>query len=132
MHTHKLHHFAFIALLLSALASCATASTASHKKALVADASVTLQPGERATLPDGSTLRYVAVAADSRCPEKVQCIWAGDADLLFELANTDGAPQQFHLHTGTEPKSFHIAGHTIFLDAVTRGSGASATVRLNP
>ncbi|MGG6462417.1 hypothetical protein [Solilutibacter silvestris] len=131
MHARKLHHFAFVAMLLPLLASCATRSTASHK-ALGAGASVTLKPGERATLPDGSTLRYVAIAADSRCPEKVQCIWAGDADLLFELAKTGNAPKQFHLHTGTEPKSFHTDGHIIFLDAVTRGSGPDATVRLNP
>jgi len=118
-------------ILLPTLASCASASTAAHR-ALAIGASITLQPGERATLPDGSTLRYVAMSAASRCPETVQCIWPGDADLLFELAKNDGAPRQFHLHTRAEPKSFHANGHTIFLDAVTHDPGARATVRLNP
>ncbi len=131
MHARKFHSLALATVLLPALASCASASTA-PRAMLAVGASITLQPGERATLPDGSTLRYVAVAADSRCPEKTQCIWAGDADLLFELVKTGKAPEQFHLHTGTEPKSFHASGHIIFLDAVTRGSEARATVRLTP
>ena len=131
MHARNLHRHAFVAILLPALASCASASIAA-RKTLAAGASITLQPGEHANLPDGSTLRYVAVAADSRCPEKVQCIWAGDADLLFELAKRDGEAREFHLHTHAEPKSFHAGGHIIFLDAVTRGSDARATVRLNP
>lgn len=131
MHARKLHHCAIVATLLPALVSCASTSTAS-RKTLAAGASITLQPGERANLPDGSTLGYLAVVADSRCPDKVQCIWAGDADLLFELAKDGGEVRKFHLHTGTEPKSFHADGHIIFLDAVTRGSDARATVRLNP
>ena len=117
--------------LLSALASCVSVSTTS-RKTLAVGAGITLQPGERALLPDGSTLRYVAVAADSRCPEKVQCVWAGDADLLFELAKRGSELQQFHLHSGIEPKSFRATGHIIFLDAVTRDPGARATLRFNP
>lgn len=131
MHVRKLHHYALVVALLPILASCASASTG-PRKTLAAGTSITLQPGERANLPDGSTLGFLAVAADSRCPEKVQCIWAGDADLLFELAKDGGEPREFHLHTGIEPKSFRAAGHTIFLDAVTHGSDARATIRLNP
>ncbi|MBS0215394.1 MAG: hypothetical protein JSR63_03270 [Proteobacteria bacterium] len=131
MHARKLHHCALAVALLPALASCASASTA-PRKTLASGASVTLQPGERVDLPDGSTLGYIAITADSRCPEKVQCIWAGDADLLFELAKDGNEARKFHLHTGTEPKSFHAGGHTIFLDAVTRGTDARATIRLNP
>ncbi|MBS0200543.1 MAG: hypothetical protein JSR70_08840 [Proteobacteria bacterium] len=131
MSSCKLHQLAFAAMLLPVLASCASASPAA-RKTLAVGAGITLQPGESTALPDGSTLRYVAVAADSRCPEKVQCIWAGDADLLFELVKTGSEPQQFHLHSGIEPKSFRESGHTIFLDAVTRDPGARATLRLNP
>ncbi|MBS0227029.1 MAG: hypothetical protein JSS25_11890 [Proteobacteria bacterium] len=131
MRVCKLLHYALSAALLPALASCASASIAS-RKTLASGASMTLRPGERVDLPDGSTLGYVAVVADSRCPEKVQCIWAGDADLLFELAKGGDEARKFHLHTGIEPKSFHADGHIIFLDAVTRGSAARATIRLNP
>jgi hypothetical protein len=48
----------------------------------------TLRPGERAALPGQSSLRYIEVANDSRCPPTVQCVWAGDAEvkLVFEQA----------------------------------------------
>ena len=40
-----------------------------------------LRVGQSLALPDGSTLTYTRLAADSRCRPDVQCIRAGDADL---------------------------------------------------
>lgn len=37
-----------------------------------------------ADLPGGRELAFVDVTSDSRCPSDVQCIWAGEAALLFE------------------------------------------------
>ena len=45
---------------------------------------VRLAQGVVADLPGGRTLALVAVTADSRCPANVQCVWAGEANLLFE------------------------------------------------
>lgn len=123
-------HLAVVTALLSSLAACA--STPATHKTLAVGTSITLQQGERAALPDGSTIQYVGLAADSRCPEKVQCIWAGDADVSFMLASSDGASRAVHLHTNSEPKSIRASGHTLTLEAVTRGSEARATIRLIP
>ena len=43
-------------------------------------------------LPDGSTLKYVSVPQDSRCPPNARCIRAGDADIEFVFA-ISGGPQ---------------------------------------
>lgn len=45
---------------------------------------VRLAQGVVADLPGGRTLALVDVTADSRCPTDVQCIWAGEANLVFE------------------------------------------------
>ncbi len=37
-----------------------------------------------ADLPGGRELAFVDVSSDSRCPADVQCVWAGEAALLFE------------------------------------------------
>lgn len=37
-----------------------------------------------ADLPGGRTLALVDVSADSRCPANVQCVWAGEANVLLE------------------------------------------------
>ena len=125
MTRHICCRLAFMILLLPAFAACVSTPTA--RKTLAVGSSITLQPGEQVTLPGGGTLRYVGLAADSRCPEKTQCIWAGDADVLFTHMN-----KTIHLHTNAEPKSIRVDDHTLVLEAVTQSSAASATVRLNP
>lgn len=56
--------------------------------------STSMHQGETVRLPDGATLRYVSVPQDSRCPPNVQCIRAGDADILFEFAANGGPAAQ--------------------------------------
>lgn len=51
----------------------------------------TLRIGQSLSLPDGSSLTYVRVVADSRCRPDVQCIRAGDADLEFRWAPVAGS-----------------------------------------
>ncbi len=42
--------------------------------------------GRVVTLDGGSLrVRLVRVASDSRCPVDVDCVWAGNAELLFEV-----------------------------------------------
>ena len=42
--------------------------------------------GRVVTLDGGALrLRFVRVASDSRCPVDVDCVWAGNAEVLFEV-----------------------------------------------
>src|SRR3546814_4904780 len=56
--------------------------------------------GEQVALADRSTLRYVRVTNDSRCKPGRQCVWAGDAEVVFEwTADAAGAPESFSLRS---------------------------------
>lgn len=57
-------------------------------------------PGQRAALPGGDAVRYVALVSDSRCPLGVQCIQAGEATLRFEL-EVEGRVHPFELSTAS-------------------------------
>ncbi len=46
---------------------------------------VTIGVGESFQLPDGSTLEFVEIVEDSRCPADAFCIWQGHAVLQFDL-----------------------------------------------
>ncbi|MFN0174816.1 MAG: hypothetical protein ACKVU0_09240 [Saprospiraceae bacterium] len=61
----------------------------------------TLGVGERICLAGepANTIRFDSVVGDSRCPDGVQCIWAGRADCLFSLTIGDQT-QQVTLVTG--------------------------------
>lgn len=85
-------------------------------------------PGQRHAFGDAGTLRYVAVTSDSRCPPDVQCVWAGDATVAFEWLPTGGKPESFALHTGLEPRSHPIAGHTLRLVSLQRGLEPAAVL----
>lgn len=64
--------------MLAAAGGCASSGGVAPGQAFALDT------GEQVRLPDDSILRYVGIANDSRCPPKVMCIRAGDADVLLD------------------------------------------------
>ena len=52
---------------------------ATHSKTAV------LKPGQSASLDVATTLQYVRLVSDSRCPVDAQCIWAGEATIELTL-----------------------------------------------
>lgn len=58
--------------------------------------------GEAALKAEGLVLRFVSVVGDSRCPEGVTCVWAGDAEIRVGLRRAGGKSRTFTLHTGRE------------------------------
>jgi len=52
-----------------------------------------LRIGQSFELPDGSTLTYLRLVADSRCRPDVQCIRAGDADIELRWHPANGIAQ---------------------------------------
>lgn len=45
------------------------------------------------------TVRFEEVAGDSRCPRGVDCIWAGDAEVVLAVTVGDGESASLTLHT---------------------------------
>lgn len=59
-----------------------------------------LQIGEEARIPEeGLALMLRSVPNDSRCPEDVVCVWAGNAMVLVDIVKTDQAPSTVELNT---------------------------------
>ena len=80
--------------------------------------SFTLAVGERATLDAVHTsIRFLAVSEDSRCPSQVQCVWAGDGAVVLEIAPTAGDAAEHTLHTNPEsgPAALVLAGYELTL-----------------
>jgi len=77
-----------------------------------------LKPGQSASIDPVTTLHYVRLVSDSRCPVGAQCIWAGEATI--ELTLESGKEKQtFSLTDRSNTKS--ILGFNIELVSIDRG-----------
>lgn len=77
-----------------------------------------LAPGQRVLLPEtGVRVRFLRVAGDSRCPRQAQCVWAGDAQVVLEVAPGDGDAAEYTLHTneGSGPRSLVLGRRELAL-----------------
>lgn len=90
-----------------------------------------LSPGQQAVLPDDATLTYVNVAADSRCPPHVQCIRAGDADVVFEHRPAGGGARRLTLNL-PDARTAPLGAFTLRILALEFGEQPKATVRVDP
>jgi hypothetical protein len=86
--------------------------------------------GQRVSLPDAATLHYIGIANDSRCPPRVQCIRAGDADVLFDYTPGSGTAARIVLNTERTRSSSLGAWRLQLLD-LARGAAPRATLRID-
>ena len=63
-------------------------------------------------------IKFVSVE-DSRCPQDVECIWAGNAKVTIKVTNRKGVSKTFELNTNLEPKAVTFDGYEIKLRDVT-------------
>jgi hypothetical protein len=72
-----------------------------------------LAVGETATLQDQDvSVQFKSVAADSRCPSDVSCVWAGDAELVLRLTGVSGVDDTT-LHTTLDPRTLSRGSTTL-------------------
>lgn len=63
----------------------------------------TLSAGQQVTLDTvHASVRFLQVSDDSRCPSRVQCVWAGDGAVVLEIAPAAGDAAEHTLHTNPE------------------------------
>jgi hypothetical protein len=82
--------------------------------------------GEKFTLEIGQTasikgenlkIRFVEVVGDSRCPQGVTCIWAGEATSLIEISSAGTTYRKVLTQPGsTEPPQADFLNYTIVFD----------------
>ena len=101
-------------------AACATPSqpnvdpsTTSTSVGVETGSQFELKRGQQANVT-GTTirLRFDGITEDSRCPEKVQCVWAGNAAANLRIMS---AEKSVTLNTGIEPKSTTIDSYILSL-----------------
>jgi biotin carboxyl carrier protein len=73
-----------------------------------------IQVGEMVSV-GGLKIRFVTVAEDSRCPEGVKCVWAGNGKIVLKVSKAGKHSANINLNTGIEPKHILYAGYDIKL-----------------
>ncbi len=74
---------------------------------------------EKAAPGTAIKIKFVRVIEDSRCPEGVNCIWAGVARIRVQLRKADKSVKEFELNTNQTNKTITFDGHEIKLAALT-------------
>lgn len=116
-----------VAVVLAAGLLAACAAGLPPARPVAAGEVTVLRPGDAVRLPDASTLRYLRVLGDSRCPPRVVCIHAGEASVLVEHAAV-GATHRLVLSTRAEG-AVHSAGWVLELVDLGRGTAPAAHLR---
>lgn len=74
-----------------------------------------LHLGESVAFGDtGIEVTFLRLAADSRCPIGVTCVWEGDAEVRVLLETAEGRSEE-GLHTALEPQAVRIGGYMLEL-----------------
>lgn len=76
------------------------------------------------------TVKVLSVE-DSRCPEGVDCVWAGNAKVKIQVKNSKGKSQTFELNTNLDPKAVKVDNYEIKLGEVAPYPKANARIDAN-
>ena len=102
-------------VLALAAALSVSAAAANQKTGGVRGGAVEIQIGEEKKIGD-LRIAFEGVAEDSRCPEGVVCVWAGNARAHFSATDRRGQRVEFDLNTGVQPRAHRFGGYTIKLE----------------
>lgn len=103
-----------VALLFALLLAAAAAPASAARLEPQQTRSFQIRVGQTVSLRDfGIRVRLVSVTEDSRCPEGVQCVWAGNVRLALRLSSWAGASRRVSLNTATEPTQVNFRGRTL-------------------
>ena len=92
-------------VMLSLLLLFTTAAQTGGRRGVLLNRKFTLKVGQEALIrPGGLRVRFSAVLEDSRCPEGVNCIWAGNARIAAGLSGAGGKPASVELNSDVEPR----------------------------
>ena len=89
-----------------------------------------LRVGQWARLRDGRLkVRFASVGEDSRCPEKVSCVWAGNAKISVVVQSWGGKQTTAELNTNLEPRASSTANYEVALRNLSPYPRANAEIR---
>lgn len=64
-------------------------------------------------------IKFVSLVEDSRCPEGVNCVWAGNANIKVMISQGNGAGENFEMNTNLGAKGATFGGYAINLVSLT-------------
>jgi hypothetical protein len=125
---------AFVTTLVAAsMLGCGSSTPSSALPAPVTtdvtlDQQFTLSPGQTARIPaQGLEIRFDSVSGDSRCPDDVVCVWAGDASINLTLTR-NGQSRTVVVHTTLDPKVVTEGGVHISLVTLTPNTNSKKQI----
>lgn len=117
-------------ILLAAVLCLSACASAGEGRVLRSGGTASLAPGDTVALPDRSTLRFVGLRNDSRCPPGVACIRAGDADVAFEHRDA-GTVHEVVLNTERSTSAV-LGAWRLGLVSVGAGADGPVEIRIDP
>ena len=72
------------------------------------------------------SVKFLALVEDSRCPEGVNCVWAGNAKVSLKVRRSNGAWKTVELNTGLGAQSVTFEGYELKLSSLTPSPKAGA------
>lgn len=103
---------AILSLLL--FFTTALAQPASDAKQVALNQEFEIKVGQKVSV-EGLRLSFTTVAEDSRCPQGVECIWAGNGKVVLKVSKAGKHSANINLNTGIEPKHKLYDGYDIKL-----------------
>jgi hypothetical protein len=75
-----------------------------------------IRVGEKVRIEhEGLLVSFHQVAEDSRCPQGVECIWAGNGKVVLTLSKVRKRAATMSLNTGVEPREGSYRGYEVRL-----------------
>ena len=65
------------------------------------------------------TVKFIQVLDDSRCPEDVNCVWAGNAKVQIKIRKGNGAWKTLEVNSSLAPQTVEFGGYEIKLVNLT-------------
>ncbi|MFM9904087.1 MAG: hypothetical protein ACKVQJ_05885 [Pyrinomonadaceae bacterium] len=91
---------------------------------------LTVRVDQQKTFTTGKiVVKFISVVEDSRCPEGVACIWAGNAKIKISLKKGKKSARVFDLNSTLKPEMILFEGYEIRLVDLTPRPGNKRIMR---
>ena len=114
----------FLSLILTLLFG--TVTTAQAQKSQTLEVRVNQQ---KSLARNNLKIKFVSLIEDSRCPEGVRCVWAGNAKIQVRITDSRGRSETFEMNTNMGAKGASFGGYAVNL--INLEPQLRANVRIN-